>query len=221
MKIVRIIFSALLLLAVFGPGAAQAGLVEFFFPSLRKADTDPSQTLMAPFAEEKVGPQSPEQELPRGHVPMEVANYNTMQVSEWLTVAASEAMTFDKPTQQEALDLTAHYFTRGGREQYMQFLTDNNFFKIIESGKFYIRSFVNGTPTLLNEGVVEGSYRWLFEVPVMVTYMDKAMKNYKNAAPVNQSMTLHVQIGRTIDERPGRDIIIERWSGKLLPAEKK
>jgi hypothetical protein len=93
------------------------------------------------------------------------------------------------------------------------FYRKNGLTKVLESKKYYIRSFVQETPLLLNEGTVEGRYRWLYEVPVMISYMDRNMHGYKDVQPVSQTITLKIQVGRAADQ--SKDILIESWTGKV------
>ena len=91
---------------------------------------------------------------------------------------------------------------------------------VIQDGRFHVRSYVNQQPLLLNEGVVNDRYRWLFRVPVIISYMDKNMATYKGGdAELTQKATLNIQIGRIkADDKPD-GLQIEQWSGKVEPME--
>ncbi|HQX28351.1 MAG TPA: DotI/IcmL family type IV secretion protein, partial [Alphaproteobacteria bacterium] len=136
------------------------------------------------------------------------------EIGAWLTNSLSEAMTFDKGNHKEMLKADEKYFNETGKVEYLKFLADHNIMKVIESEKFDVRSFVQGQPLLLNEGAVNGVYRWLYEVPMMVSYMERGAKSYKDLEPVNQQLVLTVQVGRVSGVMDGTAILIERWSGK-------
>lgn len=197
-------------------------MLEFFFPSLQKVDNTPAETLVAPFADPgvKSAKGSPEG-LPENAVPLNVPHRNTAQIADWAVMAASEAMTFDKDDYNESFKSTEKYFTPAARQQYLTFLKDTHIMNVIESKKFFLRGFVQDVPMLLNEGNVEGRYRWLYEVPVMLTYMDRNMQGYKNSDPANQQMTLNIQVGRTSNLETGHDIAVEIWTGKVQDITKK
>jgi hypothetical protein len=203
---------------------AQAGIMDFFFPQNRPPD--PSKTLVAPFAEPPAETTAAQPGanpgLPENSTPLDYAHRPNVQIGQWATIAVSEALTFDKDDYQQEIEEHAQHFEATGKQQYITFLQDNSLIRVLETHKFHVRGFVQEAPLLLNEGAVDGSYRWLFQVPVMVSYMDRNMKNYKNktAEPVNQLITLTIQVGRAKDLTPGKDIAIERWSGRVQAIKK-
>lgn len=213
-------------LAVFAAGQAQAGILQFLFPSLKNtSEPDPAQTLQAPFAQPAVpvvptaqGQPAPQASLPENFVPLDVPHRNSEQVAEWLMMTVSEALTFTDVNYQTSLDKSAVYFNPAARQQFLTFLQEANIQPTLHAAQYNVRSFVTEAPLLLNEGAIEKRYRWLYEVPVMVSYMAKGADGYKkNAAqPVNQMLTLKIQVGRTTDHAEiGKDIIIETWAGTV------
>ena len=212
------LFACLLFLSA--PAMATDWL-HFFFPFIETpGEPNPSETLQAPFADAKpVGPSKGDATqgtaLPENAVPLNFPHRNAEQIGEWVVMATAEAMSFASDNFEDDLKKNYGHFTPEGKTQYDAFLEENSVFRILRSKKFYLRSFVQEAPLLLNEGAVDGRYRWLYEVPIMVSYMDRGMKDYKNATPpVNQLVSVTVQVGRTADVTPGKDLLIERWSGK-------
>jgi hypothetical protein len=224
MRTMKILFAVVCLVFAAHAVPAQAGVLEFFFPMLKNTEPDPSRTLTAPFAE----PQAPGQEkvekgLPENAVPLDYPHRPSAQIGEWVTSAVSEALTFEQDNYQETLTTISKHFDATGKQQYTQFLADNNIIKVLDSKRYYVRGFVREIPLLLNEGAVDNRYHWLYEVPVMVSYMDRNMNGYKNAEPVNQQISLTIQVGRVPGQQTQQDmdIVIERWSGKLQNIAKK
>lgn len=217
----NLVFLILCMALVFSATPASAeGWVEFFFPTLKSVEPDPAETLTAPFAEDAGANKIVKPALPENETSLEYPHRNAAQIGEWVVIAVSEAMTFEKQNYQQSINESSRHFSESGKQQYLTFLQDNSILRVLESGKFHIRSFVQETPVLLNEGPVEGRYRWLYEVPVMASYMDRNMKDYDRAAspdqqPVNQRVSLTIQVGRTGSREPGKDIAIERWTGKV------
>ena len=204
------------------PGVAQAGWLEFFFPSLRDQDLEPVRTLTAPFADtapadlSTLPTASSLPVLPENKVPLDQPHRSTSDLAEWITMAVSEILTFKNADMQAIIDANKKYFDPNGQAQFQTFMTENNMTKVLETGRFNMHAFVKQTPLLLNEGNVDGRFRWLYEVPVMITYLDRSTKGYtKETRPVNQELVLTIQIGRTPDLAVGKDVVIERWTGKL------
>lgn len=213
----------LLVAGAFVPASAQAGVLEFFFPSLRKEVYDPSKTMVAPFAVgQGVEDKDKLKELPVNSVPLSQAHLVVNEIAEWVMNVSAEAMNFE--TNDFVAELAEHAgpFNVAGNAQYQAFLRDMNIAKVIESERYSVRSHVENTPLLLNEGLIKGRYRWLFRVPVVMTFMDRNMNGYKgDEAPITQRAMLNVQIGR-IDASEGKldGLQIEQWSGKVEPLAK-
>lgn len=200
---------------------AEAGLLEFFFPSLRQKGPDPLDTLQAPFAldpQAKPPAQKPDPAkavLPENTTPVDQPHRGYEEISAWLTNILSETMTFDSSNYQPVIAKNAQYFTAAGKDEYVSFLNENNVLKVLDSKKYQVKTFVENTPLLLNEGAVNGVYRWLYEVPVMISYMPAGAKDYKKLQPVNQRVVLTIQAGRVPGQLSGTGLLLERWSGRL------
>ena len=195
--------------------------LQFFFPTLHYTDeVDPQRTLVAPFADKPAQPAQSgaaitvPKELPTNFIPLDSPHRNTQQIAQWVTSAVGQALAFDKNNYAATLQANLQNFDQSGGDQYTQFLTSDNIMSILQTNRYYVRSFVQDTPVLLNQGPIDGRYHGVFEAPVMISYMDRSAKGgYKNGAqPVNQLYTITVQIGRMSDGTPGKDVIIERWS---------
>lgn len=203
---------------------AQAGLIEFLFPSLKKQEEDPSQTLQAPFADKKA--QSDHVPLKSGTLPenaiaLDQPHRNTSQIMEWVINATAGALTFNQTNTDELATKQASFAT-SGYTQYEQFLTTNNIKKVVESGQYTIRSYVNDSPLLLNEGAANGTYHWLYQVPVVISYMNRTNKDYKGGGTAtNQKMMITVQVGRSATTEDKMGLVIETWAGKVEKIDKR
>lgn len=226
---------ALFLIAVFIFSAvpvrtAQAeNFLEKYLPALfppKDAPPGPEETLQAPFSDS-----APTQSIEglewrgEGQATEVSANLGTPhlanhQVGEQVVTNVSEALTFDKEDYITKLAKNAQMFSPDGHKQYQAFLRDNNLLAVLESKKFLMRSFVRQAPILLNEGPVEGRYRWLYEIPMMISYMDRAMTGYKESEPVSQGLILRIQVGRVKGADGTDGILIETWDGKLEKLDK-
>jgi len=201
---------------------AHAGVLDFFFPSLRDVEAGPAETLKAPFADIEEGEDGDTQKQMNGSssIPLNLPHRATADISGWVVTVVSEVMTFGDDYS-AALDATKIYYDEGGRGQYDAFLEEKKIKNVMQSNKYDVRSFVSDTPLLLNEGAVQERYRWLYEVPLSVSYMKRGVKDYKDVEPVNQNMVLRVQIGRSATAETDLGLQIERWSGKVQKIDKK
>lgn len=183
---------------------------------------DPAQTLEAPFAykgSEKPDAIGIEQPKKSAIVPLQHAHTNEAAIGKWLIEAVSESMSHQIGGA-DVYEKNKGYFAPSGLAQFKQFMKDNNIQKVIDSKRFNIRSFVKESPLLLNSGSAENRFRWLYEVPLMVSYMDAEKFNYKEDEPVNQHIALTVQVGRVEQAGNPLGILIETWSGTSQKIDK-
>lgn len=186
---------------------------------------DPTKTLQAPFAYD---PNKTIEQIDRepSTVPLRYANTTEAEIGKWLTTAVSDAMSFKTNSGQtnDLSEINARYFASSGKAQFRDFLVQNNIQKVVESGRYNISSFVSETPLLLNSGEANDRFRWLYEVPIMVSYMDSQKFNYKEDTPVNQHIVLTIQVGRFAKVEDGDNnfaVLIETWAGKSQKIDKK
>lgn len=202
---------------------AQAGsILEFFFPMLKEKKHPPSETLQAPFAKKTASNNNTNTGLPEDSIELNLPHRTPFQVADWLTKTTSESLTFTNPDQTQNLQSLQKYFTEDGWRLYSTFLNQTNIQKVLETNRYTIRAFVEEQPLLLNKGALGGSYKWLYEVPIMVTYLKKGQSDYKTQAgeSATQKIILNIQVGRTEKEDADNGLLIEIWSGKVLSASK-
>ncbi|MGB0720187.1 MAG: DotI/IcmL family type IV secretion protein [Bdellovibrionales bacterium] len=210
------IFFAIVLCFICVP-AAQAGWLEFFFPSLKDQGPDPAQTLVAPFAAQEQEGEAQEKldHLPVNAVPLDKPHRLTHEVTDWVMQNTGFVLNFPSEDPNQDFAAIAPLFDDFGRGQFTAFLTDNNIMKVIQTRRYAVRSYVDDTPLLLNEGAVEGRYRWLYQVPVVISYMDRAIQSYRDGEAVNQKAMLQIQVGRSADAQNDDGLLFERWSGTI------
>jgi intracellular multiplication protein IcmL len=192
-------------------------IIGFFFPSLRVNQPDPSDTLQAPFADLPPPPEgaAPKIALPINATPMDKPHRRVAEISEWLTRIVTESTTLVTPNYKGDIDKASRYYSAEGKGMYQDFLQQAGISKALESGQYYVRSFVRDVPVTLNEGAVAGHYRWLYEVPVMITYLPRDTTGYKNAEPVNVYMMLNIQVGRAENAPDEIGLLVERLTYKV------
>lgn len=182
---------------------------------------DPSQTLQAPFAYDPNRKIDAGEALPENAVPLETSHRSPQEIGNWLMTAISDAMSFELPKDGSKPSIKREYFTPSGVVQFEEFLEKTGIKKVIDSQKYHLRSFVRQTPLLLNEGSAQGHYRWLFEVPLMVSYIETGDFKYKDKEAINQAITLTVQVSRVAKGGGKEGVLIEIWNGKIEALDKK
>lgn len=193
------------------------------FSEEKEPEPDPAVTLQAPFAYNPERIVDKNKTLPvNTGVPLDKPHRTSKEIAEWLMVTASDVLTFEAGQHTQEMADEDFYFTPSGKQQYVEFLNKNTMMRVLESGRYDMLSFVSETPLLQNEGVRDGHYRWLFEVPIMVSYVDSSGFNYKDKDAVSQRWKLNIQVRRVqqSDESENEGVAIELWSGKMDRTEK-
>lgn len=221
----RFVIIGLLILLVLPAGQAFAAKSFWdVFGSMfeeKPVEPDPSKTLQAPFAYDPNRKISAEEALPENSVPLDVSHRPAEEIGKWLMTAVSDAMSFEVTEDGSPPALKREYFTPAGLAKFQEFLTKTGIQKVIDSRKYHLRSFVRNTPLILNEGAAAGHYRWLFEVPLMVSYIPPGNFKYKSGDAVNQAITLTLQVTRVREGAGPEGVLIEIWNGKIEALEKK
>ena len=218
-KILFISFLAVFSQLIFAPSlmpSAQAGWVDFFFPSLRKEEYDPSETLQAPFADLEAQQEKNIEKgaLPENTLPLDQPHRDYESLNDWVISAVSESLTLHASALQADLDHHRAHFSAVGWPEYGAFLKEHSILQTLQTGRYNLAGVLEAQPRLLNKGVVAGTYRWLYQVPVMLSYMEIAAKDYKDHEAVNKYVLVNIEVGRSNDAANNMGIRIERWSGK-------
>lgn len=190
-------------------------VLEFFYPSLRTPEENPYETLQAPFSdlsEDVVNPIALTPDEVIVSTRFDMPHRLLSDVADWLSNTMAEVMTFNTADFNDSLSNTEKYFDANGRALYLKFLEDNNLMKILEQNDFFIKTFVQDTPLLLNQGLVGDHYRWLFEIPILISYVDRNMVSYRNADVTTQEFTMRVQLARS-PQATDFGVVIDQWEG--------
>jgi hypothetical protein len=204
MLIKRLFLSLLVALALIASSPVPAhadSWLEFFFPSLKKEKPDPSLTGMAEFADENQVITAPtvEEGLPENSTPLHIRHRPSADIAKWVENILPDLMSYEADRYKEQYKTKVLLFNPTAKAAYLKFLKESNFIKTLETGRYDINAFVEEIPMIMNEGDVEGRYRWLYKTRVMVTYVSKGATDYKlvkDGETVTQTMHVTVQVGR-------------------------
>ncbi len=202
---------------VASPSAKANEFFDFFFPSAPKGP-NPAVTLKAPFAnEDAVIEEMDASGNASNQTPLHLRHRTNDIITMWVQTLIPDMISY------KAQDYNRQYvdkskgFDKAGLAEYVKFLNERNFVKTLKTGRYDIAGFIKDYPVLLNEGAVDGSYRWLYQVNIMVTYIESGVKNYaeiKDGEAVSQEFVLTFQIGRSREAANEHGLLIESWSVK-------
>lgn len=176
----------------------------------------PPQEMKAPFGDVgKAAGQFADTASTRGG--LETQNFSGREIGYRLTEIVAETLSFDKGNYVYNLGAMEKYFTQTGYAQYKQFLTGSQFQQTLETQNLQSGAYVQQEPLELTSGAIGGAYKWLFEVPVTISFIPKDSESYRDGAvqPQNRDMILRVQFTRVRDEKDPEAVKIELW--QVLP----
>lgn len=199
-------------------------VVTDLFDGDQPEEPDPSVTLQAPFAYDPNRTIEKDAPLPVNAVPLNQPHRTAKEIGQWLMITTSDLLTFKAGDAEAEIKAESGYFAQTGEAQYREFLQANSMLQVINSGRFHMQAIVSDNPVLLNEASQGGIYRWLYEVPVIVSYIRVSGFSYKQETPVSQKLNLTLQIRRieSDDSSFGGEhgVVIEIWKGSVESMDK-
>lgn len=221
----RALLLTILLTAIVTP--AHADLLRTLFPSMFRDTYNPYATMKAPFADNADTAETPDIQTledleklipkPSEIVPVHLPHATIKTVRDWVTNAMSDALTFENINLQQEQKDALQYFTPIGQQQYKDFLTTNKITETLAAKRHRLIGIVQNEPFFIGERADQGRYKWLFEVPIMISFIDINADDYERTQPTNRQATLQIQIARSdITESNPHDILIELWQGRML-----
>lgn len=197
---------------------AQAGWFDFLNPRAQNKELKPSQTLLAPFADqdaviEELDP-TKNAEL---SVPLDQRHRPNAEIARWVLQLVPTVLTYNSDRYEKEYVEAIKNFSKVGAQEYVKFLQDRNIVKTLRTGRYNVTGIVQGYPVIINEGPVEGRYRWLIQVEVLVTYLDKRMKKFDridDGEMITQEFVLTLQLGRVRGVDNPHGLLIETWTVK-------
>lgn len=220
----KIVFTALIAAVIVLPGSAQAKSIwSILFPYFTPQEKPVDETLRAPFA-------APETEnAPRNELTalydeaqlklksLDQPHRSSDEIGRWLINAISEIMSIDADVYQDHLKHLSTGMNENAMSGFSTFVAQGNIISVLSSGGMKLTGFADGAPVLLNEGAVDGRYRWLFDVPVTISYIPKNQKKYSGTIPQAQKVGVTVQVGRVPKGQGSDEMMIETFDLKARP----
>lgn len=161
----------------------------------------------APFAEQTAVIENSAEEIE--HDAVTKAHRTRREMQAWIVESVSELLNLDNANKEQVFTAARPYFTSAAFAQYDAYLKSGNILADIEAGRMRLDAIVDQTPQLMNEGVIGNAYRWLYDVPVMIT------RAPYQGTPQTARATLRIQLGRTGDDANPDKMVIESW--QVLP----
>lgn len=152
--------------------------------------------------------------------PLATQHLSEREVAAYLDEIISESLSFTPSNYKATVKSVERYFTPGAYEQYKTYLANGGFERAL-SGGYKTGTFLERQPVKLNALLHNNAFKWLFEVPVTVTFLPASTNDYDRGtvgSQQNQRITLRAQFTRIKDPQDPNRIAIEIW--EVLPPRK-
>lgn len=197
---------------------ATAFFEDFFRRILKEEESvNPSGTLVAPFADESVKPLPKDQRYlavtEANKVAIDQPHRSDKELGEWLAQAMPQTLSFDAANFESRMAELALGFSPEGLEQFKAWIINSGILTAMQGNSLQLNGFVTEQPFLLNQGLVNGRYRWLFEVPVMISFMPRGTVQYNpQESTQSRHLLITLQLGRVEDSILEHGVVIESWA---------
>jgi intracellular multiplication protein IcmL len=103
-------------------------------------------------------------------------NLSKETILNWGQQAATDVMTFGFNDYPQRFAQNRNYFTAKGWESFMEAVTRSKLMKPLVAAQQIITAAPAGTAELTQEGIIEGEYGWLIEMPMLFTVRSGGIK---------------------------------------------
>lgn len=134
------------------------------------------------------------------------------EIELWTQNAAIEVLTFSKGDHEERFAEFKPYFTKAGWKKYTDYIEKTAVLKTIKTSNYSLNSIVKGGSRVVNKGAINGKYRWLVEVPVIMSFFKISPDDKLNVrAAQGGQVLLTIQVGRAEKGYDTDGLLIENW----------
>lgn len=121
---------------------------------------------------------------------LDKAGISKDQLIKWSSDIVTTLYTYNFENATQTVQNSRSYFTKKGFTEYQAALQSPQWFPIIERKKYDVLPILSDTPSILSEGVVDGTYTWSVQIP-LVLFLRGPFDMTK------QSKTVMIKIKRT------------------------
>jgi intracellular multiplication protein IcmL len=107
-------------------------------------------------------------------------NLSNPALMSWVAQAATETMTFGFNDYRRRLQESSRNFTRRGWESFTGALQSARIIESIEANSQVISAAPRGAPVLQSEGVINGQYQWIVQIPMVLSYQSGSKTRSNN-----------------------------------------
>jgi len=137
-------------------------------------------------------------------IPLDKPHMTPAYINTWVALVLSDVMTFGFNDYKMRLSLASNYFTDMGWKSFTQALKRSRIIEMVEVNQQLITAAPKGAPVLQSEGLVNGRYQWVIEMPLILTYRSGSKTS-------RTGLLVTAIVKRSDDEKHPYGIAIDQW----------
>src|SRR4029078_3022037 len=112
--------------------------------------------------------------------PLDQPNQSVSAVLQWANQAAIASFTYNFVNYRDELQASSGFFTAEGWDQFLGALQQSNNLDAVKAKKLIVSAVATRAPIILQKGVLNGSYSWRVQMPILVTYQSASEFTQQN-----------------------------------------
>lgn len=112
--------------------------------------------------------------------PLEEPNQSDSAVLQWANQAAIASFTYNFVNYRDELQASSGFFTAEGWDQFLTALQQSNNLDAVKAKKLIVSAVATRAPIILQKGVLNGSFAWRVQMPILVTYQSASEFTQQN-----------------------------------------
>ena len=103
-------------------------------------------------------------------VSLEDPNLSLPEVFQWVSDVIRKSFIYDFKNYQNQVKLNEQYFTDNGWKTFLNQLNLYVNYTNVQTNKLFVYGELSAAPTLINQGVVNGRFIWIIQMPVTIVF---------------------------------------------------
>jgi intracellular multiplication protein IcmL len=112
--------------------------------------------------------------------PLNEPNQSDSAVLQWANQAAIAAFTYNFVNYRSELQASSGFFTSEGWDQFLTALQQSNNLDAVKAKKLIVSAVATRAPIILQKGLLNGTYAWRVQMPILVTYQSASEFSQQN-----------------------------------------
>lgn len=112
--------------------------------------------------------------------PLNEPNQSDSAVLQWANQAAIAAFTYNFVNYRDELQASSGFFTAAGWDQFLNALQSSNNLDAVKAKKLIVSAVATRAPIILQKGILNGSFSWRVQMPILVTYQSASEFTQQN-----------------------------------------